>query len=489
MEAASSTSSMSGTNDDPLQPAKAEGGLPQPQRFWAVLVILLGLGQSVLDGSVTTLALPAIAQALQMSEAQSVWIVSANQIALLCLLLPAASLGNRMGQKRLFLLGTACFAVAALLCIFAANLWMLIIGRALQGACAATIMTSMAVLVRRTYPASLLGRGIALNAFVVGMASVAGPPVAALVLALGSWQWLFALCLPASALVLWLGPRYLPDDVPVKQHVPVKLLDVFLNIAMFGLIFTSFKLLVGAMAAATSLALPVMMMVMGVMLGVWYVRRQRLVQEPVLPLDLLRIRVFRLSLCASVSAFSVQMIGFIAMPFMLIVSLGHDAVYSGLLMSVWPLAMVLTAPLAGRLIGKISSSQLGFAGMLMLALGMALLALLPPTFSFFDAAWPLVVCGVGFALFQSPNNHTIITSAPASRAGFAGGMLSTARLTGQTVGATVTAAIFAIYPPANSAWGASISFGVCTVFALMAAFFSLARGNTLPQGRGETLGP
>lgn len=455
-----------------------EGGLPAPQRHWAVLVILLGLGLAVLDGSVVTLALPTIAAELGIAESATIWLISANQLALLCLLLPVASLGYQIGYKRMYLIGVAAFALSAVLCVLAQDLWTLILGRALQGAFSATLMTSTTVLMRRTYPFSLLGQGIAMNALVVGTASVAGPSVAALLLSLLSWHWLFGISIPFGALVVWLGLRHLPPDPVGEQHDRVNWLDVVLNISTFGLFFWGFKLLAEEVASgglAAQWLQPAMLMLLGALVGYVYVQRQRRQAEPILPLDLLRIRLFSLSVGSSVSAFAAQMISLITLPFLLLVILQRSTLQTGLLISVWPLASVLTAPVAGRLIGTFSSARLGLAGMLLLALGQLLLALMPADVSPADMAWRLAICGVGFALFQSPNNHTIITSAPASRSGAAGGMLSGARLTGQSLGAALAAGIFALFPPTVSGSGPQWCFAVATGFAVAAALLSNAR--------------
>lgn len=470
-------------------PAQANFGLPMPQRGWSVLVILLGLGMCVLDGSLVLMILPAIAQGLNVADADTIWIISGYQVALLCLMLPIASLGEKLGQKRIYLIGVAAFSASALICVFAQNLLWLVIGRTLQGVFSATIMTSTAVLMRRTYPISLLGRGIALNALVVGSASVAGPAVASILMLVFSWHWLFALPIPFAMAVVWLGIRYLPNDPKSEWHESIKWLDVALNIAMFGLVFWGFKLFANQLATAnftisSSSFTPLAMMGCGILVGILYVKRQRQLAEPMLPLDLLRIPVFRLSVCSSISAFTAQMLSFVALPFLLLVSRQLSALEAALMISVWPLASVATAPLSGRLIGKFSSATLGFTGMMLFALGLLLLALLPEQASLLNGAWRLVICGIGFALFQSPNNHTIITSGPLARTGAAGGMLSGSRLTGQALGAAMAAAIFAWYPPAQSENGLVICFGVSVMFAIIAACFSLSRIQTYPAKVG-----
>ena len=140
---------------------------------------------------------------------------------------------------------------------------------------------------------------------------------------------------------------------------------------------------------------------------------------------------------------------------------------TGLLITAWPIATVITAPIAGRLIGRVPDGLLGAVGLALLACGLALLALLPADPGNLDIAWRTALCGAGFGLFQSPNNHTILTSAPQPRSGAASGMLGTARLTGQTIGAVLIAVIF-------SALGAQHAHGPAMALAIAAAFSAIA---------------
>jgi MFS transporter, DHA2 family, multidrug resistance protein len=192
---------------------------------------------------------------------------------------------------------------------------------------------------------------------------------------------------------------------------------------------------------------------------------------PLFPLDLLRIPVFALSMCTSIGAFAAQTLAYVALPFLLLEALGRSHATTGLLITAWPIATVVTAPIAGRLIGRVSDGMLGAVGLALFAGGLALLALMPAEPSNAAIAWRMALCGIGFGLFQSPNNHTILTSAPVQRSGAASGMLGTARLTGQTLGAVLLAVIFSAFG-ARSAHGPSIAFALAAGFAACAAAFS-----------------
>ncbi len=431
-------------------PASPPGdGLPTPARHWAMATVILGIGMSVLDSTMVTLALPAIVRDLQINEADGVWLLNAYQLAVLVLLLPMAMVGDLFGYRRVYIAGVALFMLASVGSVLATGPTQLALARALQGAGAAGMFAVNAALVRLIFPARLLGRGIAINSAVVAVASVAGPAVAAGILSLGPWPWLFAVNIPFALVVVVLGWTSLPanrNPAPAGARIPW--LDGVLNAAMFLLLFLGLQRLVphGAMPAAPWTALA--MVAGGVLVAVVYVRRQLRQVVPLLPVDLLAIPVFRLSMGTSVAAFGAQTLAAVALPFLLLDGLQRSAGEAGWLLAAWPLGTVLVAPLAGRLIGRHPSGLLGGIGLGLLSAGLLALALLPAHPSgqglVWQLVWPLALCGVGFGLFQSPNNHTIVTAAPPHRSGGAAGMLGTARLTGQSLGALLIGLLYGL---------------------------------------------
>ncbi|MDB5731379.1 MAG: putative transporter, MFS-type [Variovorax sp.] len=455
----------------------AHNGLPPPQRRRALLVIILGLLLSVLDGTVVNLALPSIARDLHASASQSIWVVNAYQVATLALLLPLATLGDLVGYRRVYLTGLAVFTVASLGCAVATSVPALAAARAVQGLGAAGVMSVNAALVRQIFPQSLLGRGMAINSMVVATATVAGPTVAALILSVAPWPWLFALNLPLGALTLALGVRALPQDRPRRPgSAPLSVIDVVLNILMFSLVFLGVDTLGTrhATPGGTPLASGLAILAAGLAIGAVYVRRQLHRPLPLFPLDLLRIPVFALSMCTSVAAFGAQMLAFVALPFLMLEHFGRSPFQAGMLITAWPLAIVVVAPIAGRLIGRYPGGLLGGIGLGVMAFGLAAMALLPAQPGDADIVWRLLLCGAGFGLFQSPNNHTIVTSAPVERSGGASGMLGTARLTGQTLGAVILAVIFSLSSP-HDGHGPFVALGLAAVLAAVAGLFSALR--------------
>ncbi|HUD50044.1 MFS transporter, partial [Parvibaculum sp.] len=215
--------------------------------------------------------------------------------------------------------------------------------------------------------------------------------------------------------------------------------------------------------------------------GVWLVRRQLAEKAPLLPIDLLRIPIFALSICTSILSFAGQMLAFVALPFYLQNQLGRNEVETGLLLTPWPIVLMIVGPLSGRLADRYPAGLLGAIGMALFAGGLFALALLPPDPGSFDIVWRMMLCGAGFGLFQSPNNRTLIGSAPIERTGGASGMLGTARLLGQTVGAALVALIFNLH----AGQGTRIVLFTAAGFALAAMVMSSLRLTGTARGGRE----
>lgn len=416
-------------------------GLHRPRIYYAMFATFCGVFLSVLDGTICNVALPSIAEQLRISSSDSIWVVNAFQLVIMMCLLPFASLGELKGYKYVYLRGVFVFTLGSLCCALSCNLLSLALSRVLQGFGAAMMMSVNTSIVKLIYPKRYLGRGVGLNATIVAIASVTGPSIAAGILSLASWPWLFAINIPIGIVTFFMARKFLPDN-PVKVvGRRFNLPEAVLNALVFGLLIGSLE----AYSHDASITYVLAGILALLVFGGLYIRMQKGERYPMLPLDLLRIPVFSMSVATSILSFTAQMIGMVAIPFMLVKTFGYDAVGTGLIMTAWPLVIVFVAPTAGWLIGRVHPGILGGLGLILLSAGCFSLAFVSADTSHWGLVLRLMMCGAGFGMFQSPNNHLLLSSAPPQRAGSASGMLATARLTGQTTGAALVALMFHLF--------------------------------------------
>ncbi|MDT7952712.1 MAG: MFS transporter [Acetobacteraceae bacterium] len=440
-------------------------GVPVGQRRWAVATIVLAVGMASLDTSIANTALPTIAIDVQASPAASVWVVNAYQLALVATLLPLSTLGEIHGFRRVYLWGLGLFTIASLLCAMSWSLPTLTGARVLQGVGAAGIMSVNTALIRFIYPAGQLGRGVGFNAMVVGVSTAIGPSIAAGLLSVGPWPMLFAVNVPIGIAAMALAVRALPDT-PLSPH-RFDWQSGVLNAVFFGaLIF-----MIGEAAHRASAVQTAALLAIVVGSGVALVRRQLRLPVPLLPIDLYRRPMFALSSVTAMCSFAAQGLAFVSLPFLFQLDMGRTAVETGLLLTPWPVATALMAPVAGPLSDRFPPAILGGIGMALLTLGLALMAALPDGAQGMAIAWRMLICGAGFGFFQSPNLRAIMSSAPPGRSGGASGIVATSRLMGQSTGAALVALCFGI----TAAHGPSLALALAAGFSGAACLISFSR--------------
>ena len=446
-----------------LRRIMTETDLNPRERRLASLAIFSTLVLVVIDGAIANLALPTLTQAFPITPSQSIWVVTAYQMALVMFLLPAAALGESLGLRKVFTVGVAIFTLASGLCALSPSLEWLVAARFLQGFGSAAVMALAVGLLRHVYPPHLLGRGLGTNALVIALSAAAGPAVGAAILSVATWPWLFAVNLPVGVLVL-ATIRHLPH--PAGTGRKLDLLSIALNAGLFG------PLVLGVDKLSSAPLEGGVLIAIGLLCLVLLLVRELPRPAPLIPVDLLRLPPFGLGVLASIFCFTGQMAGTVALPFYLQHALGRSAAATGLYMIPWPLAVALAAPVSGRLSDKVSTGLLCAAGGACLAAGLLMAALSPPVAGLAPLVVATVLCGLGFGFFQTPNNRTMLLAAPRERSGAAGGMQGTARLSGQTAGALVMTLLFAL---TSMDAAPRLGLGIAALFALAAGLISLAR--------------
>lgn len=450
-------------------------GLPKPARAAAMLSIAIGVGMASLDTAICNTALPAMALQLHASAANTVWIVSAYQLAMIATLLPLAALSEIVGYRRTFLAGLALFTLASLACAAATSLPLLVAARLVQGLGGSAIMSVNGALLRTIYPARQLGRGFGTNALIVAIAFSIGPSLASLILSMGSWRWLFAMNLPLGFAALWVGRRVLPQLA--MRATQVDPLTALFCIGALGLLMLGLDEVAHAAPAARQMS----ELGIGMLLLVALLRREAGRTAPMLPVDLFRLPLFSLSSITAVLTFTTQGLAFVGLPFYFEMTLGRAPIETGFLMTPWAVAVGCMAPLAGRLSDRYASGILGGIGLAILALGLVTLLWLPVPTSAWQIGTRMALCGVGFGFFQAPNLKAIMASAPPHRSGGASGIVATARLTGQAIGTALVALCLTQFAQR----GPSTTLMLAALCAGLGSLVSFSRLLVVPSSAGQ----
>lgn len=445
-------------------------GLPPGRRGMAALALALGLMLAVLDATMINVGLPSIAESLNESASTVVWVVNAYSLTVAMTLLPMAAIGERIGFKRLFRYGLMTFVLAALASALAPNLPSLLISRIFQGLGGSAIMCLFGALVRHIYPPSLIGRGIGLNALTVAVSSVMGPSIGSFILSIATWHWIFFFSVPMGLLTL-LGVRYLPDVAPLKSRFDWQ--AAMLSMSTIGLFIIGIDYLMGATWHGIAL------IAIAGLIGVALVRRSSKQSAPLVPVDLFRIPAMRYALAASASTFAGQMATLVSLPFYLQITLERSQLSVGFLMAGWPAGAAVIALIAGRLSDRYSVALLCALGAGSMALGLLGVVLMPASIS---DAWlfaAMLLSGIGFGFFQTPNNRVLIGSAPRHRAGALGGLQATTRVFSQTFGAAIVSLVFGL----GFASGPTLGLVVAIFFSLIAVAVNIVRHYLVPHSK------
>lgn len=445
-------------------PAKTVGGpaadgLPTPQRWLAAGAIWLAMAVTVLDSSIANVALPTIARDFTTSATISLWVIHIYQLAVVCSILTLAAIGEIAGYRRVYLAGLVVFTLASCACAVSGGMAELIAWRLLQGLGAAAIMSVNGAMVRFTFPARRLGQAFGINAMVIAISATTAPAIAGVMLALVSWRWLFGINLVFGVLALGMGWRSLPET-----RGELSRLDTASALMTAGAIAGLFGASAIGLERQNGVLIGAGLTVFAFLTALAF-RRARQQDRPLLPVDLMGIPVLRRAYLASICNFAAQTLLLVAMPFYLRNSFGYTPLRTGLTVAAIPLGLALAAPVAGRWADRSPLSEPGRMGLPLAACGLLGLAMAPGD-GLAAVALAGLVCGMGFGLFQAPNNRTMIVTAPTARSGAAAGMLGLSRLCGQMTGVVIAGLLFCYVPDTSSSFSL-IAAGIASLGTML----------------------
>lgn len=404
----------------------------------ALVAASLPMFMSTLDNLVMTTALPVIRRDLSASLEQLQWMVNAYTLAFASLMIAAASLGDRLGRRRVFVIGIAIFGAGSVASALAGSAGMLIAARAVQGAGAAAIMPLSLTLLAGAVPKERRAMAIGVWGAVSGLGVALGPVIGGAIVDGLSWQAIFWINVPVALVSIPFILRALPESFGRRQQIDL----TGLALAAGGVLSIVWGVVRGNDDGWTSAAV-LGRLVVGVALLAAFVRRERRTDHPLVPLRLFAVRSFTVANVAGF-AFAVGVFGVIfVLAQYLQIGLGYTPLQAGVRTLPWTAAPMLVAPLAGLLAPRTGVRPLLTAGLALQAAGLAWIGLLVTGTTSYPQFVPgLVLAGVGMGLTFAPSATAVLADMAETEHGTASSVNATVRELGTAVGVAAVVAVF-----------------------------------------------
>jgi MFS transporter, DHA2 family, multidrug resistance protein len=465
-------------------------GLPGRERARVMAAVMTSTLMAVFDGSMVNIALPQMAQSLQVAAPLAVWFANGYLLSAAMTLAIFAALATRFGFRPVFIFGLSLFTLASLGCANSTSAGMLIVMRILQGIGGAATLSIAPAILRSVFPGRLLGRILGLNALLIASSTAIAPVLGGTLLGTLSWQWLFAINVLPGLVALGLAINAIPSRPMLKEQT-FDATGAVLSASLLGaliMLANSFATPHTASHAVNAAAIgwAALALVSG-MLFIWHIRRA---EKPLLPPVIFTSSRFSLAALTSLASFISQGITFVALPFLFQSVYGYSAFTSALLFTPWPVGIVLVAPHAGRLADKYAPSLISTFGLAVFVTGLALLAMLPVHATAWDIGLRSLVCGMGFGCFQSPNNREMLSNVAREYSGYASGVLAIVRTFGQCLGAAIVGVLLAVMALCadigQEEQAVRMSLWVAVAASGLAILFSLTRLRRQQQQKVQT---
>lgn len=421
-------------------PAASAAAHPAHGNPWfAMVAIALGMIVVLLDGTITAVANPVLAEDLGATLGDLQWITNVYLLALASILVLAGKLGDRFGRKTIFLTGIVGFGIASIGIGASQAVWMVIAWRVVQGLFGALIVTNALALLRETFPADKLPAALGAFAAITGASSAAGPIVGGLVIEHLSWRWAFFINAPVVLLGLLVGVRALRAAAPSPHGV----FDVRGVVLLAATMLSFTYAIIRAPEEGWGDTLVIALLVLAVVLGYVFTRVERVAADPLVPLGLFRDRSISAGVLLTVLTFF-ALLGamFFVLLFLQQVE-GHSPVEAGLYVMPLSIASIVGSGISSALLVRFGPRPPLVAGMLLAAAGMALMTRVGQGASYLDLAVPFATLGLGLGLVMTASIQAIVGNASDEDAGPASGVQQTANQLGGVVGTSVLGAIMA----------------------------------------------
>ena len=401
--------------------ASPSGGLrlDEPAGRWVLTAAVLGSGMAVLDATVVNIALPVIGADFDAGLSGLQWTVNGYALALAALILLGGSLGDRYGRRRIFVLGTAVFAAASLLCAVAPTIELLIAARGLQGIGGALLTPGSLAIIAASFDPHDRGRAIGAWSGLGGIAGAAGPFLGGWLIEAFSWRWIFLINLPLAALIVWLAGRHVPESADPQAAPQLDVTGAVLGAAGLGLL--TYALITAGEQGSSPSVWATGALGVAALLG--FGVNERRSDHPMMPLDVFASRQFSAANAVTFAVYAALGGVFFLLVLHLQLVAGFSPLLAGTALLPITVLMLLGSARVGALAERIGPRLPMTAGPLVSAAGLLLLLRIGSDASYWLDVLPAVATfGLGLTLTVAPLTTTVLAAASTRHAGVASGV-------------------------------------------------------------------
>ncbi len=405
------------------------------QRRWLIFfAVVMTTFINCMDMSSINVALPSIADELNVTMAGVEWVVTAYTLVIICFILLFGKLGDTVGKDKIFKFGILVFLAGLCICFFSHSYPMLLVGRIVEGIGAAATSANSQGIIVQIFPAHERGKALGVSGSSVALGTMVGPSIGGLIVSHFSWNMIFGMSIPLTVICFFLCVKYLPDMSSGRTE-KVDTVGVLLFMVTILCVYGGVKLLQNG--AAYYLYCGILLVIFAV-LGVIFVRWENRHDNAMIHLDIFKNKLYAVSVfCAFISFLAISGHNFIQ-PFYLQKVQLLSAAQTGLLMMAYSLTMFVVAPFSGQLSDKIGSEILCFIGLCTVSVALCILSTLgvgSPLWIFLIGS---IMMSFGMAMFQSPNTSLIMSTVGPKLTGIAGSINGLARNLGSVFGISLS---------------------------------------------------
>lgn len=414
---------------------------PVKDRYIILIIVLMGILMSVIDGTVVSIALPTITEHFNVDVAISQWTITAYLLTMTALMLVFGKVSEYTGKTRLFIIGFIIFTLSSLACGLSQNMAELVAFRIVQGFGAAMVFSISGAIIYEVFPVDERGRAMGYLGSTVAIGSIAGPILGGFLVDSLGWEYIFFINVPIGILLVSLALKYLN----IKEYKIETFRMDWKGSALLITTMSSLMLFLGMLANQISFSYTLIALaIIFIISVVAFILREKYFEHPLLDLSIFKEKKFTLPAISMILFFIGNFMLSIVGPFYFQGVMGYSASQVGIIFLIVPIIMVFGSPIFGWLYDKHYSKYYAFAGMGIVAIAFIMLGFTAIRADLALIIIAFIISGIGGSMYQSPNNTDIMSAVPRKKLGTASSVTSTMRNLGMSLGVSMATILLSL---------------------------------------------